>query len=425
MLNRRRALMAMQESGPRETLFTEPLYKNLNTSALLTDGVSIQGACVVAKGNDYLIYFMSVANNNTTQYLYTYNLNSGALTKKATYTELYHGQTLSYNPTLDVIYVGTQDSSKGIGVIDLSDFSLVSTNPVYDADGNAQSPFSIAYDRVNDCIYSMKAWTQVLVYDTSFNFLRTIDLVNPITNHTTGQGLETDGTYIYHLFSAPDNMIDVYTVGGDFVCQQDFSDISYELEEICYDWNGRFYLAAYGNASGRAWMYATALRTFDGYLNLSYIPSVAYAVKQTTGTAAKWGIQSYTFNSTGAAGWGLNVQSGGSPYGYSYLKGQKCRISYSVKRATGSTGRVIHQLFTSDSNANNASSTNFASATKANYIPASTTEYTDFVHEFTIGEDFLIPETGQEGAYVNWRIYLNADSGNKCYVRNFKFEVEV
>lgn len=420
---RRRALMAMQESGPRETLFTSPLYYKLNSSALSVNYVA-QGACAVHKGDDYLIYFITTASN-TTQYLYSYNLNSGAVTSLATYTDLWHANSLTYNPTLNVLYVGTENSSKGIGVIDLSDFSLVSTNPVYDAGGDVQTPYAIAYDRTNDCIYSCVGWTKVLVYDTSFNLLRTIDLVNPITDHTTGQGLETDGTYLYRLFSAPANKVDVYTVGGDFVCQMDLSGITYEAEEFCYDWEGRFYLSCYGNASGRAWMYAVAPRTFDGYLNLSYVPSVAYALKQTTGTAFKWGTVSFTFNSTGAAGWNLNAQSGGSPYGYSYLNGKKCRISYSIKRASGSTGRVVHQLFTSDSNANTASSTNFATATKANYIPASTTEYTDFVHEFTLGEDFLVPESGQEGTYVNWRIYLNADSGNKCYVKNFKFEVEV
>lgn len=417
--------MAAQTHGQRETLFTSPLYYRLNSSYLSVSYVA-QGACVAHKGDDYLVYFMTVGSNNTVQHLYSYNLNSGAVTNLATYTELGHANSLTYNPTLNVLYVGTEDSSRGIAVIDLTDYSISSSNLVYDANGNVQTPYAIAYDRTNDCIYSCKGWTTVLVYNTSFNLLRTIDLVNPITDHTTGQGLETDGTYLYRVFSAPANMIDVYTVAGDFVCQMDLSGIStYEAEEICYDWEGRFYLSCYGKVIDRAWMYAVAPRTFDGYLNLSYVPSVAYALKQTTGTAFKWGTVSFTFNSTGAAGWSLNVQSGGSPYGYSYLNGKKCRISYSIKRASGSSGRVIHQLFTSDSNANTASSTNFASATKANYIPASTTEYTEFVHEFILGEDFLVPESGQEGTYVNWRIYLNADSGNKCYVKNFKFEVEV
>lgn len=233
------------------------------TYSSVASGLEVDSTVRISQGSCYangMLYIMTANADNTAQKLYEYDLSTETLTERGSYTTLSHANSISYNPTENVLYVATMEASAGIAKIDLTDYTIKSTHVVYNKSGTAQAAFAIAYDRTNGVLYSCEGWNKIIVYNTNLEYVKTIQLQKAITAHTTGQGLETDGAYIYHLFSAPTNQVDVYTINGSRVAQETLG-FTEEAEDICYDWNTGFYVTAY-KASNLLYIYNTPLRTF-------------------------------------------------------------------------------------------------------------------------------------------------------------------
>lgn len=234
------------------------------TYSAVATGLEIDTTARISQGSCYAngkIYSMGVDADNTVQKLYAYDLTLGTLTECGSYTSLSHANSLAYNPTENVLYVATMDASVGIAKIDLTDYSIKSTHVVYNENGYAVTPYGIAYDRTNGVLYSKTGWTGVYVYNTNMEYVRTIAFKKAITAHITGQGLETDGQYLYSLFSSPKNQVDIYTLSGERVAQETLG-FSAEAEEIAYDWNQGFYVTTY-TASNKLGIYSASLRDFS------------------------------------------------------------------------------------------------------------------------------------------------------------------
>lgn len=416
LLQRRRGLMSAKKQQSEIFLNTPKYYK---AKQVTTSGSASQGGCFVKSGDYEYIYFMTVASGNTTQYLYSFSLNDGTLTLRETYTTLGHANSMTYNPDDSVFYVAT-DTTNGIAVIKLSDYSIDSFIPLYKADGTTvTSPWSIAYDRNKHLLYSQNNVYGVYVYDTSGTYVDYIEFDQP-PQHTAAQSMETDGDYLYFVMVNP-NYVEVYTIGGEYVTTQTVG-FSAELEEICFDWNGRFYATAYEGSSGRQGIYSLLLRSFDQQMQLAYVPQVAWDKSATGGSVGCWGNYSFTLKSTAAASWKIKVYSAGVPYGYSELVGKKCKVSFELKRTAGSAGQISLDVFTTNTQTPTAASDMIYSKSPSYQIPASgsiTCEY-----EFTPGVDKFLPAEGQEGTYLGFRFFLYAANGNQCYLKSFRFTAE-
>lgn len=417
ILDRRRALMASKK--PEKIVFLDsPKY--YKAKQVTTSGSAAQGGCFVKDGDYEYIYFMTVASGNTTQYLYSFCLNDGTLTLRETYTTLGHANSMTYNPDDSVFYVAT-DTTNGLAVIKLSDYSIDSFIPLYKADGTTvTSPWSIAYDRNRQLIYSQNYIYGVYVYDRNGSYVDYIEF-DQAPQHTAAQSMETDGDYLYFVMINP-NYVEVYTVGGKYVKTQSVG-FTAEMEEICFDWNGRFYATAYEGSSGRQGIYSLLLRSFDQKMQLAYVPQAAWYKASSGGSIGAWGNYSFTLKSTAAASWSIRVYSTGIPYGYNDLIGKKCRISFDLQRTAGSAGQISLDVFTTNTQTPTTASNIIYSKSPSYQIPAS--DSTMCVYEFTPGVDKFLPDAGQEGTYLGFRFFLYAASGNNCYLKNFKFEVEV
>ena len=418
---RRRALMSAQETERTETFPTAPKYYRLDSSGITTDGGSCQGCCYVTIGDYTYLYFMTRKSDHSAQYLYRYCLNDGTTTKMADYTTLYHANSLTYIPSSNEIYVGTADTSIGIGVIDLTDHSISRYFQIHDAENNAVMPWGIAYDRTHDVLYSIYGYTHVMVYQTDGTYLRKIDFVNyPAHADGSAQSIETDGEYIYFSFYDP-NVIDVYKLDGTFVKQQTMG-FDKELEEIAYDWNGRFYANVYLGSYKTA-LYALLLRTFDFNFNMVYTPQSVWKTNASGGSVGRWGNNAFTFKSTSSASWNINVYGAGYPFSFSEIKDKNCKISIDIKRVAGSSGNIYVSLFTANSQAVTSGSGVIYHNEKTFTIPTGS-NWEHFEYDFVPGSTFLTPAQAEEGTYVGYRVFLYAASGNTCYVKNIKIDVE-
>ena len=414
-MNRRLALM-WKKTVPVSFLST-PKYWKLGED-ISTSGKGAQGACFY---ND-AIFFITISSDSSTQYLYKYEVATGTITKLATYTSLGHANSMTYVPTEHAFYVATMDKDIGIAIIDDTSYNHVSSFVIKNPDtGNNVIPYAIAWDRRRNVLYDNRG-SFCRVYDASGNYLYRIDFTNYINRlETSGeQGFETDGEYLYKPWANP-NYIDVYSLRGNYVVSITFG-ISTELEEPVYDWNEKFYANVY-KSTGKQELYALMFRSFAKYYNMAYTPLSVYGRGQTGGTVTKSGNNEITFVSSAAASWNVLAVGTGYPYGYSYLNGKKCKISYDVERLAGNSGSVTTSIFTTNMQGPATGSDVILQKTKSLHVPESGSSHYEV--EFTIGVDFLIPESGQEGTYIGYRIFWYADSGNSCKVKNFNFGVEV
>lgn len=424
ILDRRRALMSKPETPRHETFPSAPIFYKLNSTGITTDGKATQGACYVDIGTDNAyLYFVTVTNDNATQYLYRYDLSNGGYSKVGTYTELGHANSLTFMPSTNEIFVGTADTATGVVAISVTDHTISRTFQIYDGNGDPAMPWGIAYDRTNDLIYSLHGTSTVFVYSNTWTYLRSVSLLNaPSHVGNTAQSLETDGEYFYRTFYSP-NSIEVYDLNGALVAVQSIGT-SYELQELCYDWHGKFFANEY-RSSGNQNLYAILVRTFNFYFNMAYTPESIWTARSSGGTVVKWGNNSFTFNSTASAAWNLYVFGAGYPFSYSEIKDKNCKISLDMKRASGSSGSILVSIFTTNSQAVTANTGVIYQSAKTFDIPQSTTAYEHFEFDFIPGTSFFLPPEGDEGTYVGFRIYCYAASGNKCYVKNIKIGVEV
>jgi len=154
-----------------------------------------------------------------------------------------HANDMTYNPDEDRIYIATMMADNSIVILNASDLSYVDT--IYLSDCN-KIP-QIAYNR-NDKKYYLRQGSEYLIYDSSWNLVER-RYAPPQLSGTTGQGDETDGSFIYRLTYGSTNGIygeknglDILTIDGKRVGHIKI-DVPREPESIMYDWNGNYYVS--------------------------------------------------------------------------------------------------------------------------------------------------------------------------------------
>lgn len=419
LLDRRRLMMAGRKSGAD----TEYIFNNTSNYSLYqtntANGIACQGGCVV--GDKW--YSLTIEEDNSAQYLYCYDMMAKTWTLLNTYTTLYHANSLTYNPTADEFYVATGYAEYGYAVIDGSTFLQKASIVAKGLDGTPFAPWNVAYDRKRNLVYCHVGST-LYVNSTDGTCIAERTLIGYVT-HTTGQGMETDGTYIYVCWS--DN-IDVYTVGGKFVKTtgyKSFVGTYNELEEIGYDWNGRFYCHEYNGTRYKVHVSAMLIRGFDGWVDMAYVPFSLGAKRETNATVTVTGIDSVRIESKGAKSYNMYLIGAGYPFGYGFLNGKTCRVSFDLTRISGSSGTMGSNVFTCNARYITSLSNRLfqKSVTKGSALAINETMHVSY--EFTWGEGDYIPASGKEGTYIGYAFWLYADSGNTLEVSNYKFEAQL
>ena len=170
-----------------------------------------------------------------------YNIASGTYTVTSlTPATLYgHGNDMTYNPVTGHIYLAPMTADGNLIELD-TDWNYVATHTLLRPDSTPATVWGIAYDQNTGHYLSPYGEDKMLVYDASFTYLSTINMMRFLALGTS-QGIETDGQYIYRVWSNP-NAIDVATFDGRYVTHFFLPDLT-EPETLMYDWgSGKYYV---------------------------------------------------------------------------------------------------------------------------------------------------------------------------------------
>lgn len=149
-----------------------------------------------------------------------------------------HGNDMTYNPNNQHIYVAAMSSDGAVMELD-TDFNYIRTHYLVRADGTPYPVWGLAFDQNTNHFLSEEGNTTMAVYDQDFNYLYSFTM--PDIPSATGQGMETDGEYIYRVWYNP-NTIDVSTMDGELVARIN-NPMSGEPETLMYDWiHGKMYI---------------------------------------------------------------------------------------------------------------------------------------------------------------------------------------
>lgn len=214
-----------------------------------------QGGCT---DGTYLYQMCFDSNAYTTGNIIKYKISDGTYTLFPFDASIpfSHGNDMTYNPNNNHIYVCAMTADGAVIELDADDLSYVDTHYIVNRNGNTYQVWQICFDRKNNRFYSAGSNSQYLVYDSNWNLVGYFDM--PEHPNATAQGCETDGDYIYRVTWNP-NLIDVATVGGDYVCTIT-NPLSGEPENLMCDWNGNFYVGMNKNS---AMFYKVALMEED------------------------------------------------------------------------------------------------------------------------------------------------------------------
>ena len=420
LLDRRRLMMARNAQTDTEYIFDSTknysLYSTRNVN-----GKACQGGCVV--GDKW--YALTITEDNSTQYLYCYDMTAKTFALLGTYTTLYHANSMTYNPNTDEFYVATGYAEYGYAVLDGSDYSQKASIVARDLSGTAFVPWNVAYDRNRNLVYCHVGAT-LYVNSTDGTCIAERTLEGYVT-HTTGQGIETDGKYIYISWS---DYIDIYTVGGKFVKSVVFQSAetsSYkELEEIGYDWNGRFYCHEFNGSNGyNVNISAMLIRSFGGWVDMAYVPLSAGTFRATNATVVYNAIDAVTITSAGAKSYNMYTIGAGYPFGYSYLEGKQCRVSFDLTRNSGADGNFNNNVFTCSANKITTLGSRLFQKSRSfgTELPVGETIHVEY--NFVWGEGDYAPASDKQGTYIGYCLFLYADNGVGFTASNYKFEVRV
>ena len=212
-------------------------------SNLLTEsgGGSLQGACTDGK---YIYY---VYNNNGL--IKRYEISTGDVFSKSYTSGLYgHANDMTYNPNTNKLYICTMNDDGSVAIVNPSTLEKESSVVLYGEGGIVQPNHGIAYDRIHNRYVTANATTitgtygqRYSLYDSSFNFIKTIVMPEPETY--TIQGIETDGYLIYRALwdsSGHINYVSIYDYDGNYYRTVKIENAN-ELESIMWDWNGNWY----------------------------------------------------------------------------------------------------------------------------------------------------------------------------------------
>lgn len=419
LLTRRRAMMAQRKQEESVYFFNDAVRYQLFTDTNNTNGFAPQGGCVV--GSKWFALLMT--QDETEQYMYCYDMMAKTWSLLNTYTTLGHANSLTYNPNANVFYVGTGYADLGLAVIDGESFEHVRTFTLHRLDGTTYAPWQVAYDRKRNLIYSLANRTMMVnavsgaaIAERSFSGW---------IERTTAQGIETDGQYFYMVWSSPSNVIDVYKLSGEYVKTVNINPPSsgyFEIEEIGYDWDGRFYVQVFGGTYSKFQIHSIIFRTFGGWANMAHIPFSFGAKRETNATVTVTGINSVQIASKGTKSYNMYFIGTGYPFGYSFLQGKTCRVSYDLTRVAGTTGSFSSNIFTANAQSISTLGARLFQKSQSKTL-VSGTEHVEY--EFVMGEGNYVPASGKEGTYVGYAVFIYADSGNTYLAENYKFEVKL
>lgn len=224
---------------------------------------TMQGACT---DGEYIYYLYYTSNT-----IKKYNISTGEVTSVYYASGLYgHGNDMTYNPNTDRIYITVMDDAAHIAVVNPSTLEQVEQFVLYGEGGAVQPCHGIAYDRINNRYVVANATTisgtygqRYSLYDSSFNFVRTI--VMPAPESWTIQGIETDGVYIYRALrdsTNNTNYVKVYDYDGNYIKTISVKN-SAELETIMNDWNGNWYCNFNTSAGGSLYICGLPKEPFE------------------------------------------------------------------------------------------------------------------------------------------------------------------
>lgn len=230
---------------------TSKIFKDVVDATLLwTISLPLikQGACT---DGVYLYQCHGEATTGTAMNVSKIQISDGTIIATAEFTgtpDFEHANDCTFNPNTNEVAVCTSLSDGSVIILDADDLSYKSTAYLTNAKGTPYSIWSLCYDRTRNCYYVVSG-LHVFVYDAEWNYTREFDLLsNPTvaTGSPTGQGIETDGNYIYGVTYNP-NLITIRTVDGGSVKTLINSEVLYEPETMAYDWNGNYYIVSMPN----------------------------------------------------------------------------------------------------------------------------------------------------------------------------------
>lgn len=223
---------------PDPDMFLDTATATVVSSISISAAGIVQGACT---DGEYIYMCEGDSSNYTYMNVLKVRISDGAITtvRYNGTPNFGHANDMAYNPTKNWLYVCTMLSDGSVIVLDAADLSYVKTIYLDKPSGGVYEVWQICFNRNNGMLYSavwdeyerFAAYDEEGVYVSSFS----------VPNHpsATGQGCETDGSYIYRITYNP-NLIDVMTIDGTFVKTLSLS-LSGEPEALMCDWNGTYY----------------------------------------------------------------------------------------------------------------------------------------------------------------------------------------
>ncbi len=199
------------------------LFKSTNTG-------QTQGSCIDDDGNIYTIH-------NTTGKITKYNIYTKTETVYNFTANAYgHANDATYNPNTGYIYVVSMNNTGEVYVLDPeNNMELVDTVYAVNEYNVAYAPWNIAYNRTLER-FVLLAVDTIYLYNDDFILTDSSQNYDPTTWTQTGQGMETDGKYIYGVSYNP-NVFHVWDYNGTFIMNIDASALNGEPETLIYDWN--------------------------------------------------------------------------------------------------------------------------------------------------------------------------------------------
>lgn len=154
-----------------------------------------------------------------------------------------HGNDMAYNPNNGHLYMAAMSADGAVMEVDTS-WNYVATHYLVNKEGNPYPVYRLCFNRFTNQFLSQSRNTEMSIYDQSLNFVRSFGLPTPLS--ATAQSCETDGLFLYRVWSSPATL-EVLTVDGLAVTNISLS-MTGEPEELMYDWNGNYYLSKNSNS---------------------------------------------------------------------------------------------------------------------------------------------------------------------------------
>lgn len=202
-----------------------------------------QGSCIDDNGNIFTIYHSSGKISR-------YNIYSKEESIITFTPNAYgHANDATYNPNTGYIYVAPMLDTGEVYILDpQNDMALVDTVYAYKPNGSSLIVWNIAYNREIRKFVILHAGF-IYLYNDDFTLYDASEEYDTTKWTDTGQGMETDGKYIYALSYNP-NICHVFKYDGTFLMDIDFQLLSGEPETIIYDWNTKcFYVEQMKNGA--------------------------------------------------------------------------------------------------------------------------------------------------------------------------------